>query len=66
VVDFAMSQERADAPEEQDWRPIEDDMLARVKYVARRIVDRVRRVTGEDPPRRAGPNDPTDELPAFG
>lgn len=61
-----MSQDRADAPEEQDWRPVEDDVLARVRYVARRIVDRVRRVTEGDPPRRAGPDDPTDELPAFG
>jgi hypothetical protein len=65
-VVVAMSQNHADEPEAQDWRLVEDEVLARVRYVARRIVDRVRRVTEGEPGRRAGPDDPTDELPAFG
>ncbi|HEX4608938.1 MAG TPA: hypothetical protein VH092_12095 [Urbifossiella sp.] len=61
-----MNQDRADGAGELDWKLIEDEMLERVKYVARRIVERVRRVTDGVPARRVGPDDPTDEVPAFG
>ena len=60
-----MNQERPDAATEQNWKPLEDDVLARVKYVARRIVERVERATAGDQARRVGPDDTTDEIPAF-
>ncbi len=61
----ALNQERPDTASEPNWKPLEYDVLARVKYVARRIVERVERVTAGDQTRRVGPDDPTDEIPAF-
>lgn len=53
-----------------DWtaveRAVEHELLERAKRVARRIADRVRRVTESAARgRRLGPNDPTDECPVV-
>jgi hypothetical protein len=53
-----------------DWtaveRAVENELLARAKRVARRITDRVKRVTESiTPGRRLSPNDPTDECPVV-
>jgi len=61
-----MNQDTQDKVEDRGRHLLNDEILARVKSVARRIVDRVRRVTEGEPGRPAGPDDPTDELPAFG
>jgi hypothetical protein len=61
-----MNQDTQDKAEERGRQLLDDEILARVKSVARRIVDRVRRVTEGEPGRQIGPDDPTDELPAFG
>jgi hypothetical protein len=53
--------------EEPDWSDLEIELLARAKQVARRIVERVRKVTEDTTPsRKLGPDDPTDEVPAAG
>jgi hypothetical protein len=61
-----MNPETPNQTEERDRPLLDDNVLARVKSVARRIVERVRRVTEDEPGRQIGPDDPTDELPAFG
>ncbi len=61
----------ADSPEVRDDKPIEveppvigDPLLARVKEVAQRIINRVRHATADiDLNHRAPPPDPTDEAP---
>jgi hypothetical protein len=51
--------------EEIEWGGPEAAVLARVRSVSRRIVERVREVLqGVPPDRRIGPDDPTDEAPA--
>ncbi|MBN9523944.1 hypothetical protein J0H58_36455 [bacterium] len=61
-----MSNRTDSDPEESDWSELEDDVLARVKYVARRIVERVQKaMEGTRPGRRLGPDDPTDEVPVL-
>jgi hypothetical protein len=54
-----------------DWtaveRTVEQELLDRAKQVARRITDRVRKVTEDTgPSRKLGENDPTDESPPVG
>jgi len=53
--------------DEPDVRAVEDDVLNRVKDVARRIVERVRKVT-EDTGTvvDGGPDHPTEEIPTPG
>jgi len=49
---------------EPDVRTVEDEVLNRVKDVARRIVERVRRVTEDNGTViNGGPDSPTDEVP---
>jgi hypothetical protein len=55
-------------PEQQpfsdvEWEAFEDELLARAKEFARRVAERVSRLTGDD---RRGPNDPPGEVPVFG
>lgn len=46
---------------------MDDEVLARVKYVARRIVERVQKAMADtETGRKLGPDEPTDEVPAFG
>ena len=52
---------------EPDVRAVEDEVLNRVKDVARRIVERVRRVTHDTSTViDTGPNSPTAEVPNPG
>lgn len=61
-----MSQRTEGGYQESDWKPMEDELLDRVKKVAQRIVERVRKVTEDTTPsRKLGPDDPTDEAPVL-
>jgi len=51
--------------EEPDWKVIEETLLERVRGVASRIVERVRRATrGTASEHWPDPNEPTGEIPA--
>jgi hypothetical protein len=61
-----MSQRTEGGYQESDWKPMEDELLDRVKQVAQRIVERVKKVTEDTTPgRKLGPDDPTDEVPVL-
>jgi actin-like ATPase involved in cell morphogenesis len=50
--------------DEPDVRAVEDQVLDRVKDVARRIEERVRRALGDTPPEiDTGPSHGTDQVP---
>jgi hypothetical protein len=61
-----MNPDTPDQAEERERQFLDDEILARVKSVAQRIVDRVRRLTENEPRLPIGSDDPTDELPVFG
>lgn len=62
-----MSQTTDCGSEEKDWSELEDELLARVKLIARRIVERVKKVTEDTAPcQKLVSDDPTDEAPAIG
>lgn len=55
-----------DAPN-PDWRAAENELLDRAREVARRIVDRVKKLTGDTAPSPAlRPDEPTGEAPPVG
>ena len=51
---------------EPDWKAVEDELLDRVKEVARRIVERVKKLTEDTAPAERLGDGPTGEAPPVG
>jgi hypothetical protein len=61
-----MNSQGTEATPPPDWREAEDELLDRAREVAQRIVDRVRKLTGDTAPNPAlKPDEPTGEAPPI-